>query len=67
MAVSTLESIRAQPRAALSNLNGHTARTAVQALHARIAREKWFDTDDVHHARDVVGEDGSAIYGRSAR
>src|SRR5450631_3468478 len=37
LAVSTLESIRAQPRAALSNLNGHTARTAVQAPHARIA------------------------------
>ena len=28
---------RAQPRAALSDLNGHTMRVAARALHARIA------------------------------
>src|SRR6478752_363755 len=36
-AASGLESIRVQPRAALSDLNGHTARTTVHALHVRIA------------------------------
>ena len=36
-AVSSLESIRAQPRTMLSDLNGHTARTTVHAPHARIA------------------------------
>src|SRR3984893_18327249 len=36
-AVSSLESIRAHPRAALSDLNGHTARTAVRAPQARTA------------------------------
>src|SRR5258708_2105162 len=36
-AVSSLESIWAQPRATLSDLNGHTARTTVHAPHARIA------------------------------
>jgi hypothetical protein len=37
LAVSTLKSIRAQRRAALSDLNGRTARTSGQAPHARIA------------------------------
>ena len=32
-----LESIRAQHRATLSDLNGHTARTTIRAPHARIA------------------------------
>src|SRR5258708_39035129 len=36
-AVSSLESIRAQPRATLSDLNGYTASTTVHAPHARIA------------------------------
>src|SRR5258708_21442740 len=36
-AVSSLESIRAQPRTMLSDLNGHTARTTVHAPQARIA------------------------------
>jgi hypothetical protein len=33
----SLESLRAQPRAMLSDLNGHTARTTVHAPQARIA------------------------------
>src|SRR5450631_660978 len=56
LAVTTLESIRAQPRAALSDLNGHTARREHTGSSRRDRGEKWFDTDDVHHAREVVGE-----------
>ena len=36
-AVSSQESIRAQPRATQNDLNGHTARTTVHAPQARIA------------------------------
>src|SRR5687767_15919596 len=36
-AVSGLESIQAQARATLSDLNGHTMRITARALHARIA------------------------------
>src|SRR6266540_71895 len=54
-AVSSLESTRAQPRATLSDLNGHTARTTARAPHARIATRRRLDADDVHHAREVVG------------
>jgi hypothetical protein len=37
LAVSSLESIRPQPRAALSDLNGRTTHTAVHAPHAQTA------------------------------
>jgi hypothetical protein len=30
-------------------------------------REKWFDTDDVHHTREVVGEDVQRHLGRHLR
>src|SRR5450432_2930947 len=36
-AVASLESTRAQPRATLSDLNGHTMRITARALQARIA------------------------------
>jgi hypothetical protein len=36
-AVSSLESTRAQARATLSDLNGHTMRITARALHARMA------------------------------
>ena len=35
--LSSLESIRAQPRTTLSDPNGHTARTTIHTPHARIA------------------------------
>src|SRR5258705_13594205 len=41
-AVSRLESIRAQPRATLSDLNAYTASTTVHAPHARIAARSGF-------------------------
>jgi hypothetical protein len=50
-----LESLRAQPRAMLSDLNGHTARNSTRSSSPDRGEER-FDTDDVHHAREVVGE-----------
>ena len=54
-AVSGLESIRAQPRAMLSDPNDLTAGTMTRSSSPD-RREERFDTDDVHHAREVVGE-----------
>ena len=51
-AVSGLESIRAQPRAVLSDLNGLTAGTMTRPSSPD-RREERFDTDDVHHPREV--------------
>ena len=41
--------------AALSEMNGHKARTT-QHSSCPDRREERFDTDDIHHAREVVGE-----------
>jgi uncharacterized protein len=51
-AVSSLESIRAQPRAALSDLNGHTARNRLSAArYAPIARPTEPATPDANALR----------------
>src|SRR5664279_4130036 len=39
----------------LSDLNGHTARTMTRSSSPDRGQE-WFDTDDVHNAREVVGK-----------
>src|ERR1700692_3747146 len=62
-AVSGLESIRAQPRAMLSDPNGLTAGTMTRSSSPD-RREERVDADDVHHARGVVGETGNHSIGQ---
>src|SRR5450631_591944 len=64
LAVSTLESIRAQPRAALSDLNGHTARTTVHAPHAWIAARSGLMSWGARGLSAPLPLDASCIPGR---
>src|SRR5260370_15945780 len=62
-ALSSPESTRAQARAALSDLNGHTMHISTSSSRPDCHQER-LDADDVHYAREVVGEYVQRHFGR---
>jgi hypothetical protein len=52
--------------AMLSDLIGHSARNVTRSSNPD-CREERFDTDDVHHAREVVGEHVERHFSRYLR